>query len=690
MDFYPAIAAQRNILVNATYILSGSSAGKAALIDNKNNWFFGASDASISATEMASSANQLRLLPLLTGAIVIVYYIPGIETATSTPLILARDTLVGIYNGTVTYWDDALILRDNQQNTNVLPYLVHQPIRIMVRADGSGSTEILTRGLCAFDPNWSNKYGWYSAGNQWPVYNSSLQGTEGLMVKVLRTPYSMGYVDLNNAVTYLSPYATIVNKYGKAVIPSPTTVQSAAADFTSASVNIDNFYLPIVDGGSANSYPLAAFTYLVIRLGNPSGCDDAYELVRFILWAIYDSNAARLAKNNFFSTLTPEFQDLSKSVVAKMYCNGLNLVEQADIDLYNENADLTGVIFTAGVFTTFGIFALIAIGAWSKKGRANLIVQFCLDIGLEIVAVIIDISAVFSVNTTTYIGKMFVSFVGLGGTMTVLYALARIILLAFQVRHAKDESTILRFYIASIRRLPPTPALINTTAKSTAAVAVAYLRLETIASTSNLLTLCLRRIPLAALATIIILSTIKVQAMLVAVIVLESTIVGFSRKNLMDAVWLTKAYWWGKEHQQDVIKAESTQDGNGVPPMTSITAPGLGPLPSAKTGIPEEEDGDDGGRKHKHHRRGVRKNHRKRDSSSGGGEYAVHPEEAEEEEERDTTGGSRHGNDRSSRGSHGGYSLPPVVAPTSKLGQKAAGGIQGDIEFSAKVTMEEE
>ena len=76
--------------------------------------------------------------------VVITYNLPDFDTG----LNLTREALVGIYNGTVLFWNDDLISSANPRLTRKLPY---ERISVVVRKDESGTTASFTRALSAFD-----------------------------------------------------------------------------------------------------------------------------------------------------------------------------------------------------------------------------------------------------------------------------------------------------------------------------------------------------------------------------------------------------------------------------------------------------------------------------------------------------------------------------------------------------------
>ena len=78
-------------------------------------------------------------------AIVLAYNIPGVKN-----LVLTREQVVGIYNGSINNWNDPIF---TQHNPNVdLPNATIVPV---ARFDYSGSTEIFTKSLSSFSDAWA-------------------------------------------------------------------------------------------------------------------------------------------------------------------------------------------------------------------------------------------------------------------------------------------------------------------------------------------------------------------------------------------------------------------------------------------------------------------------------------------------------------------------------------------------------
>lgn len=90
-------------------------------------------------------------------SLVLAYNVPGLSELT-----LTREQVVGVYNGSITNWNDTSFHAHNDPNS--LPNATIIPV---ARFDSSGSTSIFTRALSSFDSNWRRVYGNFSDRSGW-------------------------------------------------------------------------------------------------------------------------------------------------------------------------------------------------------------------------------------------------------------------------------------------------------------------------------------------------------------------------------------------------------------------------------------------------------------------------------------------------------------------------------------------
>ncbi len=300
--------------VTVNYQGIGSGGGKKAIIDNTVD--FAGSDALLTDAEYASG-KDLQMYPALAGAVVLVYNVTGL-TASDPALILDRQTLVAIYNATITKWNDPAILALNPQLKDKLP---DKAITAVHRSDGSGTTEIFTRALSSFSPDWK-------AGGaqsvQWPVDKAGSgiggKGNPGVAAAVQNTPYSLGYVELDYAIANKIPYAQMVNKAGKTVTADAASLAAAMNDFASSfTPQLTN---TIVDAPGAGSWPIAGYTYYILHATSMTDCTKAQKILQYIAWTLTDPSAAKMASDLGYAALPDAVRQQVLSKLDQVTCKG--------------------------------------------------------------------------------------------------------------------------------------------------------------------------------------------------------------------------------------------------------------------------------------------------------------------------------------------------------------------------------
>jgi phosphate transport system substrate-binding protein len=122
--------------------------------------------------------------------------------------------------GKIKQWNDPQI-----QSLNKDKSLPSADIAVVHRSDGSGTTFVWTSYLSKESPEWTQKIG-KAKSVQWPV-GIGAPGNEGVTNAIKGSPNTIGYVELNYALTTKTPYAFIENKAGKFIEPSLDSVKSA-------------------------------------------------------------------------------------------------------------------------------------------------------------------------------------------------------------------------------------------------------------------------------------------------------------------------------------------------------------------------------------------------------------------------------------------------------------------------------
>jgi phosphate transport system substrate-binding protein len=234
---------------------------------------FGASDGPMTDEQLKQAPGELLHIPTVLGAVVATYNLPG-----SPRLKFAPDVLADIFLGKITKWNDPRIAATNAGIT-----LPDQPILVVHRSDGSGTTYIWVDYLSKVSPEWQQKVGKGTSVN-WPVGLGG-KGNEGVSGQVKNTPGALGYVELAYAVKNKLPVASVRNGSGKFVEPTITTTTAAAAG--AAKAMPDDFRVSLTNPPGDEAYPIASFTWLLVYREQANEVKGR-ALVKFLWWMSHE------------------------------------------------------------------------------------------------------------------------------------------------------------------------------------------------------------------------------------------------------------------------------------------------------------------------------------------------------------------------------------------------------------------
>ena len=254
--------------LNLNYQSIGSGGG-IKQIENKTVTF-GASDAPLNGPDLDKFG--LVQFPMVMGAIVPVVHLEGIKPG---ELVLDGPTLAAIFLGTVKSWDDPAI---KKLNPNVK--LPAQPIVVVHRSDGSGTTFNFVYYLSQVSPEWKSQVG-AATSVEWPAGIGS-KGNEGVANNVTQTQGSIGYVELAYALQNKMVTTHMVNKDGKTVEASGFSIQAAAANADWNSM--PGFGVILANQPGAGSWPMTAATFILMPK-QPSDPAAATAALQFFAWA---------------------------------------------------------------------------------------------------------------------------------------------------------------------------------------------------------------------------------------------------------------------------------------------------------------------------------------------------------------------------------------------------------------------
>lgn len=282
--------------VRINYMSIGSGGGIRQFTENTVD--FGASDSPMSAELLAKSTIPIFHIPTVVGAVVLTYNLPGVQKG----LKLTGELIADLYLGKILKWNDPRIM---QLNPGVS--LPNDPVIVIRRSDGSGTTAVFTDYLAKVSPQWKTLVGAGTAV-RWPTGLGG-KGNEGVAGLIKQTPGSLGYVELIFAETNQLQYAAVQNKSLDFVLPSLKSVTAAAQSMLGTMP--EDFRISITDASGKGAYPISSFTYLLVH--SQMDKEKGQKLVNFLHWALKDGQ--KFAETLFYSSLPPS---LAKKVDQKV------------------------------------------------------------------------------------------------------------------------------------------------------------------------------------------------------------------------------------------------------------------------------------------------------------------------------------------------------------------------------------
>uniref|UniRef100_B8HNN7 Phosphate-binding protein n=1 Tax=Cyanothece sp. (strain PCC 7425 / ATCC 29141) TaxID=395961 RepID=B8HNN7_CYAP4 len=265
---------ETNPNVQISYQSVGSGAGVNQFLAGTVD--FGATDAPLTDKERQQYQTQYNgepvQIPMTGGAVVFAYNLGGDVKN----LRLSRQAYCGIVTGELTNWNDPQIAQDNPGAN-----LPNSPINFVHRSDGSGTTFIFTNHIAAACPNWKAGVG---KSVSWPT-GAGAKGNEGVTAQIQQTQGAIGYIEYSYAVNNNLNFATLENRSGQFVAPSPET---AARVLEGQQIPAD-FALEVPDPTDQQAYPIVGLTWLLLyhSYADPQ---KAVALQNFVKWALNEGD----------------------------------------------------------------------------------------------------------------------------------------------------------------------------------------------------------------------------------------------------------------------------------------------------------------------------------------------------------------------------------------------------------------
>jgi len=279
--------------------------------------------------------------PLVAAPVAIAYNLNG----ASGQLYLSQKTLSDILAGSVTKWNDAEIAADNAGTKSTVTYkkdakgrvlkvkgkpvvlaktagtagiaLPNEAIRVIYRADSSGTTQNLVNMLIAqFPSTWtkasSGTFASVFPGSSIPLGFSSASGSSGVSALAKSTPYSLTYVESSYATSNGLGKAAIKNAAGNYQLP---TAGGTAAFLNSATAAADGKLTFNYNTTDPGAYVLGIVSYALVDTAVTG--PQAKVTTSFLKYLMSDA-CANTTPALEYSTITGSLLSVNNALLAKL------------------------------------------------------------------------------------------------------------------------------------------------------------------------------------------------------------------------------------------------------------------------------------------------------------------------------------------------------------------------------------
>jgi len=263
---------------------------------------FGASDGPMTDEQLGQAKVKILHIPTVLGAVVPAYNVPGV----SGEIKFTPEVLANIFLGKITSWNDPAIAKANPGAN-----FPGQPIIVIHRSDGSGTTYIFTDYLSKVSKEWEATVG-KNTSVKWPVGLGG-KGNEGVAGQVRQLQGSIGYVELIYAVQNNIPYGSVKNAAGNFLKATLEGVTEAAASVKTMPAD---FRISITNAPGKDAYPISSFTWLLIPVQAKTPANGKI-LSDFLTWMVNDGQ--KLTKALAYAPLPDSVAEKVKATIKQVH-----------------------------------------------------------------------------------------------------------------------------------------------------------------------------------------------------------------------------------------------------------------------------------------------------------------------------------------------------------------------------------
>lgn len=253
----------------------GSSGGLKAIREGKVD--FGASDVAPSREELVRDG--LVVFPTAISGVVPVVNLPGVPAGR---LRLTGPLLADLLMGKIATWDAPAVRAANPGLR--LPAL---PVKLIVRADGSGTTFVLSDFLAKVSAEWKQRNG-ADFLIKWQDAVIPVKGGGKVVEAVKETAGALGYVEYGQAAEGNLTWVTMQNRAGRWTEPG---ARSFAASLRNTGwTRSGEFEEMLTDSAEFDAWPITGATFVVMRQVQDKP-QTASQVLSFFTWAFMHGDA---------------------------------------------------------------------------------------------------------------------------------------------------------------------------------------------------------------------------------------------------------------------------------------------------------------------------------------------------------------------------------------------------------------
>ena len=282
----------------------GSGAGVEAFLSEQVS--FAGTDSAVKDEDMTAAiercgGNPAINIPLVGGAIAVVYHLQGVDS-----LVLDPQTIARIFASEITRWDDPAIVALNPGVE-----LPDAAIAQFHRSDSSGTTANFSDYLEATAPDdWD-----YDTGKEWTAPGGQgARGSDQVSASVAQTPNSIGYVELSYLIDAINTKPVAIDQGAGPVLP---TAANASINLASSEVSGEdgNIVLDIdYATKTPDAYPISIVTYEIVCTTGLGEDQNPALVAEFLDFAASDSGQELLGQIGYVPLSGDLLADVRSSV----------------------------------------------------------------------------------------------------------------------------------------------------------------------------------------------------------------------------------------------------------------------------------------------------------------------------------------------------------------------------------------